>query len=69
MCMVSKTNVFSKIYRKPHRVPLMPKGDDVELGNQLTKKCCIAARKCVVFENGLGRAPRTLELSARDHLM
>ena len=41
--------VFSKDFRKPHRVPLMPGGDD-ELGNHLMMKRCTEASVCVVFK-------------------
>ena len=48
--MVSKTKVFSKTFRKPRRVPLMPEGDGVELGNHLIKKWCTEASDCVCFQ-------------------
>ena len=38
--------VFSKDFRKPHRVPLMPGGDD-ELGSHLMTKWCTEASVCV----------------------
>ena len=50
--MVMETKYFQKTFRKPHRVPLMPGGDD-EFGNQLITKWCIEASVCVVFQNGL----------------
>ena len=49
ICMVMETNVFSKTFRKPWRVPLMPEGDVVELGNHLIKKWCTGASECVGF--------------------
>ena len=45
--------MLSKTFRKPRRVPLMPKGDDVGLGNHLRKKWCTEASCVCVFENGL----------------
>ena len=37
--------VFSKDFRKPHRVPLTPGGDD-ELGSHLIAKWCTEASVC-----------------------
>ena len=47
--MVMETKYFQKTFRKPHRVPLMPGGDD-ELGNHLMTKWCTEASVCVVFK-------------------
>src|SRR3954470_2897987 len=52
ICMVLKATYFQRTFRKPHRVPLMPEGDD-EMGNHLMTKWCTKASVCVVFENGL----------------
>ena len=52
ICMVMETKYFQKTFRKPHRVPLMPGGDD-ELGSHLMTKWCTEASVCVVFKNGL----------------
>ena len=41
--------MISKTFRKPRRVPLMPEGDDDELGNHLIKKWCTGASECVWF--------------------
>ena len=46
--MVIEASMFSKSFQKPHRVPLMPEGDD-ELGNHLTKKWCTRASGVSVF--------------------
>ena len=45
-----ETKYFQKTFRKPHRVPLMPGGDD-ELGNHLMSKWCTEASVCVVFKS------------------
>ena len=45
--------MISKTFRKPRRVPLMPEGDDDELGNHLIKKWRTGASECVVFESEL----------------
>ena len=50
--MAMEAEYFQKTFRKPHRVPLMPGGDD-ELGSHLMTKWCTEASVCVVFENGL----------------
>ena len=50
--MVKEAKHFQKTFRKPRRVPLMPKGDD-ELGSHLMTKWCTEASVCVVFKNGL----------------
>ena len=54
ICMVMETKYFQKTFRKPHRVPLMPGGDD-ELGSHLMTKWCTKASVCVcvVFQTGL----------------
>ena len=46
--MVKETKYFQKTSRKPHRVPLMPEGDD-EMGNHLMTKWCTEASVCVLF--------------------
>ena len=46
------SKIVFKFFRKPHRVPLMPEGDN-ELGNHLMTKWCTEASVCVVFKNGL----------------
>ena len=43
--MVMETKYFQKTFRKPHRVPLMPGGDD-ELGNHLMTKWCTEESVC-----------------------
>ena len=47
--MVMETKYFQMTFRKPRRVPLMPKGDD-ELGSHLMTKWCTEASVCVVFK-------------------
>ena len=47
ICLVMEARLFLKTFRKPHRVPLMPGGDD-ELGNHLMTKWCTEASVCVV---------------------
>ena len=49
ICMVMEARLFSKTFRKPRRVPLMPEGDD-ELGGHLMTKWCTEASVCVVFK-------------------
>ena len=49
ICMVMEARLFSKTFRKPHRVPLMPEGDN-ELGTHLMMKWCTKASVCVVFK-------------------
>ena len=51
ICMVMETKYFQKTFRKPHRVPLMPGGDD-ELGSHLMTKWGTEASVCC-FQNGL----------------
>ena len=41
--------VFKRLFENPHRVPLMPGGDD-GLGNHLMTKWCTEASVCVVFK-------------------
>ena len=45
---VGNTEVISKVFRKPRRVPLMPEGDGVELDGHLRKKWCTEASESVV---------------------
>ena len=49
ICMVMEARLFTIFFRKPHRVTLMPEGDN-ELGNHLMTKWCTEASVCVVFK-------------------
>lgn len=45
--------MISKTFPKPRRVPLMPEGDGIVLGNHLRNKLCTEARCVCVLKNGL----------------
>src|SRR3954471_5169871 len=64
--MVMETNYFQRTFRKPHRVPLMPKGDD-ELGNHLMTRWCTETSVCCFSKMDLFKLRPLFQPYMRNH--